>query len=233
MPLRPIATRYLGSPRRTGGLQFLTAPSSEPPAEPITHSTTFATDTIGQPPVGWSDKYVATTWPIVADATAASGQLVRVTTGNTSRRALGWDATAAQPEANADMDVVGRVKTSSISIQTTGPGIVVRGQGAAGTETCYMLGLYNSTSARLYSYAGGTSALIGSITLTVAADAYVWLRLRCEGAEIRAKAWTGTEPGAWDIESLSNTAVTGNGWPGFYVARNATASFDQMSVTYL
>jgi len=175
----------------------------------------FDSHSVDAAPSGWTARWTTTnsTWAI-RSKTGIPFQVLEHTASSTgARRLLSWDSLDSDAD-RANVEVLALIRSNStVSLQNN---VLVRGAGAAGSETAYGL-VTNNTAFHLNKWVSGTSTQLGSTLSTPAftAGTWYWVRLRVNGTAIKAKVWLdGTaEPASWSSE-VTDSAVAAAGWVG-------------------
>ena len=194
------------------------------------YSITFAGETTGAAPVGFTARWTTTgqTWAVRAAAADLGGKRLEHTRTTTARRAYSWDT----PGSAADAEIL--VRWRSTSNATDQIWLTLRGSGAAATEGGYVFRNTSSSSIRIEKYISGTGTLIGSAaTYQIAANKWYWVRFRVNGTTQKIKIWDGDiepEPSAWTIER-TDSAITAAGWAAVgNAAATGTRDYDELAV---
>ena len=150
-----------------------------------------------------------------------SGHGVRITKTGDGPYALSFDS---MPFA-ADVEVLARVSLAGDYTEESW-GVVVRGGGAASSETghalwCGLIGTFDEVMNHEIFDDGSSNRLnffpaVGGIPL---ASARAWIRLRAEGSEIKGRVWLDgiEEPTDWAFEHSDGGDVTAAGWVGLFI----------------
>lgn len=149
---------------------------------------------------GWTDRWNASSWAVVADTASSGGRSARFAGGTSVPRLFSLDAAGTSEYQrvilrwNAEFGLV--------------PLAVLRGSGAAGSENGYSLHASN-TFLRVNVLVAGTATQILAVT-NVSGDSYI--EFEADGSTIRCRHWpVGGSPPAWD--SVTN-ATHASGWLG-------------------
>lgn len=190
------------------------------PTAPTLYVTDMADETVGAAPVNWALDWVQTsTMSIVADATAPSGQVLRVVRSTGSDRA----ATRFVPSGTAlgDVEVVVMWKVPATNGGSGRP--IARGSGAAATETGYLAGVaaLSTSSIGDYTetkYVGGVFTNLAGLANDFAADTWYYTRSRFTGGTLQTRMWAAgaAEPTTWALEVTDGTPITSTGWVGLF-----------------
>lgn len=146
-------------------------------------------------------------------------------------RACSWDVPGQEGvDPTGDVELLWLVNHTSKAVRGRGNGGVLRGSGAAGSESGYVLHLVGwSNWIELLRYNGdGSSTSLGTWAVTQDDDEFFWYRMQIadEGGDVRIKcrtwAYSAAEPGTWGISFLDNTGskITTDGWAGMFAADN-------------
>jgi len=175
----------------------------------------------GTTPVGLTNYGASnsTDWTIntVAGAKAARGYRA-----GSALAVYGLSLDAVDADANrATVEVWGKAYTQSTSQSNNGL-MFVRGSGAAGSETCYLLeGTQtatkggNRTAFGVYKMVGGTATSIGGLlakTSVWSAGQQYQFRFRVSGTALMFRTWLdgASEPSTWDI-SITDATISAAG----------------------
>lgn len=196
------------------------------------YSTTFTSAGVASGlPSGWTSRWASgATWSTID---AGSGDIaLRRTHTSSINSAASFDE--VNSDANRDnVEVLVKVRTSSVTAGTTMCGVFARASGSSGSETGY-LGTIRGDEIRISKYVSGTfTALVATTTLTLLANTWYWLRFRCNGSGANAqllRVWKDgdSEPGTWDLNS-ADSSITAAGWAGVY-ALTLTNTYDWSEV---
>lgn len=196
------------------------------------YSTTFSEYTTGAQPSDWTARWTTTgqTWAVREKAGDTGGKSLEHTRTTTARRLLSWDD--IDGDANrADAEIFVRWRTSAAA--TDQIWCVVRGSGAAATETAYYLHNTSSTNLRISKVVSGTITAIGNFTTTINNNEWYSLRFRANGTALKGKIWASeheSEPAAWSIE-VTDSDIVAAGWVGLgNAATLATRDHDDFAV---
>ena len=141
-----------------------------------------------------------------------SGQGLRVAKSNNDLWSFSFDSV---PDA-ADVEVLARVALGSNADESYG--LVVRGSGAAGSETgqIYWINLFEDASHDVV--VDGTRSANFVSSGPASPGARLWLRLQASGSQIRGRAWLNglAEPSDWDFENADG-GLDAAGWCGLLV----------------
>lgn len=194
-------------------------------------------------PFGWAARWnqTAATW-----TEDAAGYLRLVKTGN-GRAALA-NIVAGDGQ---DVEVLCRVRISVRTAAATPVGIVLRGSGAAGSETGYYIAFSTTEGAgELYAqkYVAGVSTAVGLGTTDAsavwAANAWYWLKVRVRpststpgAVALQGKVWAdaAAEPNDWQLKVIDNAAdkITVPGFHGVFGFSAATSDVDSYQVSII
>ena len=174
--------------------------------------TSFSEYAIGVQPSDWTERFndANSTWTV----TSASGVIfLRNTMTSDGLRFISWDDIDA--DANrADVEVLTKVRSSSISGAQFQ--IRVRGSGTSGSPTAYTI-LYNGSNGRfeMFKDVAGVGTLLTTITASLSANTFYWLRYRVVGTALKFKFWIdgAAEPGTWNSE-ITDSDIAAAGWVG-------------------
>lgn len=178
------------------------------------YSAQFGSDTLGNPPAGWTARWVTTnsTWAVQSAPTIEAGKNLRHTATATARRLLSLDA--IDGDANrANVELLARFAFSSTS---GNQGVFAfRASGAAAAENAYRVTL-TATQIQLRKYLAGADSSVSSASFTPTAGRKYYCRAQANGTTLRVRIWDAatTEPGTWNI-SVTDANIAGAGWVGF------------------
>lgn len=178
---------------------------------------------------GWSSRWGGglASWSANTDSGSLDGHAVQQQGAVVGRYALGWDA--VDEHTPADVELLARVKGTSLSVSTSG--LVVRGAGGDGTQTGYRAMMANG-SAALSKFVDGTSTILAQTNPIGPAEGWFWIRFRVQGSTIQAKFWAdGTqEPTTW-TRTVTDTTIPDGGFVGISSGGGAQAAmWDYVSV---
>lgn len=163
---------------------------------------------------------------------AGSGDIaVQCAAGFNARQIVTLDA--VDSDANrANCQVLGIVRTSSVTASLTHGGVVGRASGSAGSETGYVATIFGS-ELRLAKYTSGTSAeLVTTTGAGLAINTDYRILLECTGTTIRAKWWLdgSGEPGSWAV-TATDSSISGAGRCGMFAfSGGVTRSWKALAV---
>jgi uncharacterized phage protein (TIGR02218 family) len=199
-----------------------------------TYSTHFGGYTTDAAPSDWTARWATagSTWTVRADAATTGGKYLEHTRTTTDERLLSWDA--IDSDANRDnAEIFVRFRSSTL---TSGKELylVLRGSGAATTETGYVFYNVNQIQVRVAKFSGGTLTTIATLGIpSLVSNSWYSVRFRVNGSDLKAKIWASehvTEPAGWDIETTDAT-ITGAGWVGVgNRSASGTRKFDDVAV---
>jgi hypothetical protein len=194
--------------------------------------TNFSEYTTGQAPSDWTARWVTAnvTYTVQADAGATGGKVLRAVVGTLGRHAISWDDVGTP----GTVELLLKMRVSALTDNTTMQGPVVRGSGAAASETGYgalavpVAG--NSDLLPLREYNGGaitdnSQVLTGT---AFAINTWYWVRLRAVSGDFDWLVWQDgeAEPGTFGEAADASTAT---GWAGIIAATVGTHEFDIFS----
>ena len=194
-------------------------------------SIDFSGETTGAPPTNFTSRWTATgeTWAVREKAGELGGKGLEHTRTTTARRLFSWDT----PGTDADAEILVRWR-SSAPAGSDQFWFILRGSGAAATETGYIFRNTSGTSIQISKVVAGTLSTIGaSVTIpTLVSNEWYWARFRINGTAIKAKLWAGehlTEPADWTIERTDSDIVAA-GWLGVgNAATTGTRDYDDIA----
>lgn len=181
------------------------------------YTISFGTDTTGAAPTGWTNRWTSTgaTWLVVADAPSTAGKYLEFARTTTARRLLAFDSVDSD-SGRDNAEVFARFRTNSITFGSQFY-LIVRGSGAAATETGYVFFNNSDTSIGILKLVSGTATTLTSVTVpALSSNVYYGLRFRVNGTALKAKIWNSQsdpEPSAWNIE-ITDASITGTGYAG-------------------
>lgn len=195
-------------------------------------SIDFSGETTGAAPANFTERWTATgeTWAVREKAGALGGKTLEHTRTTTARRGFSWDT----PGSDSNTEILVRWQ-STAGTAADQFYLLVRGSGAAGSETAYVFRNSSGNTVRISRLSAGANTDLGaSVTIpTLQSNKFYWLRFRVNGSDLKAKIWDGDheqEPTAWTIER-SDATIAGPGWMG--VGNNAstgTRDYDDIAV---
>ena len=170
--------------------------------------------------------------------TASDGETWAHSVGTTTLAISGNEGTATGTTganlmllgSNTALNAEALVRMSSSTGNDT-PGPVLR---ATGTTTYYNATL-NGSLLVIRKDIAGTVTTLASVSFTMSAATFYWLRFRVVGSTLYAKAWQdgSAEPAAWTA-TATDTAITSAGQWGLRTVLNVgtdVISFDHFTVT--
>jgi len=188
-------------------------------------------------PSGWTGRWVATniTYSIVEDAGVTGGKHLRLVRTSSGRSLLSWDVIDADAD-RATVEVLARVRRAEVGSDNNG-GMVVRGSGAAGSETGYVgdpicRATPSTNRVRINEYASGTFGQLANAINTWSTNTWYWTRWQASGTALKIRRWAGAigdEPGTWDVETTDAT-TSAAGWVGAFLFFTGTFDFDVFGV---
>lgn len=204
-------------------------------------STTFSEYSTGTQPPDWTQRFNATGYTALVQASSGSisGRALRWTKTTAVRQLLSWNRVPALP----DLEVL--VRGRAIEAPATPEALVRvfgRGSGAAGAETGVLAVAYNHSSptnrwrGAMQRYVAGTGTQFDTTTdgpsPVFAVNAWFYVRFRASGTSFSRKQWWSgnAEPGSWD-STTTDANVTAGGWVGLYnLEANPDVEFDFFGV---
>lgn len=195
-------------------------------------TATFADDTAGAAPAGWTSRWDSGTPTVVSDATGLGGKIIRLPS-TAGRRFFSFDA-AGTP---GDFEILTRCRLGSTD--TGRLWMAGRGSGTTSTANCVQGGIYNgATSTILARYVNGGGGLVsGASAYNPNLSAGVWFRqrMRITGDQAWFKIWAdgSAEPSSWSIGPLTDAVIpAAAGWVGLMsdAAGASTRDVDWISV---
>ncbi len=179
-------------------------------------------------PVGWTSAWVTSGVDYIE-----GGGYLRSAVTTTGRHAIREDQSAAA----ADVEVLCKIRTSRATGTESYIGPVVRGGGAAGSESGYFARLQTASGSLVVSagkYVNGTLTAPFSgfpTNLSASINTYYWIRMRAVGTTIQVKAWAdgASEPTSWQFTGTDNSLASG--WVGLSAA-TAGGNYDCDYLSY-
>lgn len=183
------------------------------------YSTNFSGYSPGSPPGDWTARWDTSnvTRTVTANAIGDGGNILRSTSTADARRMFSWDAVDA--DANrANVEVLARVRTSSVTSSDDGVRVHIRSSGALGAETSYFIRLpiSSGTNWALNKYVGGVSTGIGSVvSYNFVENTLYNIRFRVNSTTLRARVWRDgeEEPSTWQVDT-TDASIAAAGWVG-------------------
>lgn len=205
----------------------------------------FGDHTIGAgTPVGFTNRWGATSlsYAIQAEGIAGSvsGKEFKLAFGTDERKFVSWDA-VSNLYTDVEVTVGFYVVAIDASISTSHAGIIVRGGGAAASETGYRLTVISTAAPAagggifLGYYLNGAATTVATAPFAWALNTRYYMKLSCIGKYIKAKIWAhnAAEPSDWLIEA-ENEGITDPGRVGFFATQDSSdPAFDYISVKVL
>lgn len=192
-------------------------------------------------PSGTTDRWVATSYANSVTTYRDGGfqdRCLEVTqNGTTGRYLRSIDAVDADANRNnANVLCSFRTVADAFLAIYSDARIIVRGSGAAASETCYMFIARQGTGILVYKFVAGTATQISTtVTKTITEGLTYWMRVRASGTTLQCRIWSDgdDEPTTWDFNQ-TDSAVTAAGWIG-YAHANVTGTtgytqFDFVSI---
>lgn len=192
--------------------------------------TDFGTDTVGQVPAGWTEQWSSAGQFSVQSRTGADGgQLLEGYSTVGGRHAISWDTI----ESSADVEIY--TKGSALTA-FNGPSYLrsqIHCTGTAGSESGYYIDVSHAGQVfRLRKYTSThTTVDLASIAFSWTTDDVIETRFRCEGNQVKAKIWKGTEtePDAWTL-TATDTEFN-SGWQGLgFFSDSSDSEWDVVGV---
>jgi hypothetical protein len=200
-----------------------------PPEDYAQYITSFENDIIGQPPADWTKvgAQAASLTPVIDNLRAGSdnGKILHIETSSTSaQRALVWD-TAGD---HHDVEILARVYGELNGSYTDSAGIMSRMDPA----TVKGVSLVLTNQSTRYVRVADSVGPLGTISWVWPYGAWIWLRLKVEGLNVKAKAWQDgqQEPVAWQWEGVTIQNVDA-GKVGTILLSQGNAYIDYFHVT--
>lgn len=139
---------------------------------------------------------------------------------------------AVDSDADRDeVEVLARVKTSTVTASTTAGGVVLRGSGSSGTENAYTC-IFFGSELRISKYVSATlTTLATTSSLGLSANTYYWIRFRANGTSLQARIWAdgSGEPGSWNL-STTDTSISTAGWAGMFNFHQSTRTWRDLAI---
>lgn len=199
------------------------------------YSTNFSEYATGAQPGDWTARWTATgeTWAVREKAGALNGKTLEHIRTTTARRLLSWDDIDADAGRDNSEILVRWRSTAATSVDQFS--CVLRGSGAAGSETAYFFHNLNQQQVRISRVVAGAVTAIATVSLpsNITSNNWFWIRFRVNGTDLKAKMWFGdheTEPAAWNIET-TDANIAGTGWVGVgNSAASGTRDYDDVAI---
>lgn len=172
--------------------------------------TNFSEYALDVKPSDWTNQWNSSgeQFHIVTEVSQTVGdKILKIEEASSARRGLSWDDVGTPH----DVEIFGRIRNENANYANTY--LVIRGFGAAGTESGYHFITY-SNEFRIGKYINGSVETVGAFD-TPLDNTWYNIRCRVSGEDIKAKAWEEyeIEPDSWDIEETDNS-LSGEGWVG-------------------
>lgn len=176
-------------------------------------------------PTDWTQRWSTTgvTW------TEDAGGFLRAVKTTAGRTALSWNDT----DASDDIEVLAKVRSSVFSDASTYPSVVLRGSGAAASESGYVFAIQTGVGVQrigLFKYVGGVSTeIVSPVIKAMTTNTWYWIRCRANGTGLHMRFWADgdAEPGTWDISETDPSLSSG--WAGVFGFSASTVDWDSFS----
>jgi hypothetical protein len=199
-----------------------------PPPSGTTWQTTFTGYTTGAQPSGWTETAYpnSSAWTVAADASSASGFVLRNVTTQTGRHILRYDGFA---DTTTTQEALVRMRLTDDDDR--GPGIALRHSMLNGSETAYVAYLRSSVDQiELNAFVNGGWQFIGSAGFVNNPGVWYWMRFRVEGTTLRVRVWADgtTEPTTWNVTATNSSIAAGA--IGLYTYEPNTVDYSFFSI---
>lgn len=189
------------------------------------HFTDFSSDTAGQPPAGWTNRWAepAVAPSIVADPSVAGGKVLRIE-GQTARFGYSWDV--LDGTTNVELLVKWRAHGATSALRPT-----VRGSGSAGAENGAFAYRLTSGDLILARIAGGVATTGDRAHTDLEIGRWYCTRYRVFGSNrVAIRMWPAgwPEPQVWTVESTT-VGATGPGWVGVHQQNSPALDIEWVS----
>lgn len=192
------------------------------------NTNTFGTDTIGNPPANFTDRWAADhTFLVQLETGATDGKVLQHTVNSNARRMISWDA----PGSLENVIIETKCKCNVVTFNRNR--LYVRSSGSTGSETGYYVELYDGKEFNLRRYTGGLSGTLSSYKYSWSANTYYRMKLEAVRDRLRAKVWLdgGSEPENWQIDTTDDL-INVAGWVGIGTyTTTAVLTYDWLKVT--
>ena len=181
---------------------------------------TFEADTIGNAPSGW--EYVSGKENVfTVESDGSGGKLLR---GDCGEAASSWVINSGG-ETHTDVVVTGKLVRTFLTAQCR---IGVRHRGAAEQDGYSFL--VEGSNIYLQKHDHGAYTQLDTAVLATAEDTWYDFKIEAVGTTIRAKVWTGAEPGTWDVEAIDAAIASGKTTVSIGGPTLAEGSFDDITI---
>lgn len=202
------------------------------PIDPgVIESTTFANQSVGLAPSGWSEEsgWGADGWTVAEELTALDDRTLQGSFGTVAERAISWDAIPAA--ASGEVYLRFRfLEASGLSLRAVQKAQVTGGQQLAE----FMEFNQAAGEAQLNFYSDGTKFLIASVPMAFVVGDWYRARFRIDDRFRRIRVWDDAdpEPAAWDSSQIVlNQPTPDRGWVGLGAYDPGSVEVDWVSVT--
>lgn len=183
----------------------------------------FEADSTGSMPSGWQHLYATSTYTEVVASQGGSKRFQVTAAGPTDR--TGSYCTDAGTSVS-DVIVSGVLYRNLDQCYTI---VEVRRDDAAfGAENGYSVAFGNNVIYASETSGGSATTLAGPVAATIASGVYYNFKVECTGTTLRAKIWTGAEPGTWNVSVSDSAHSSGRVVLGNYAY---TTYFDDLVIT--
>ncbi len=200
-------------------------PAGVAPETGVDSSENFEGGTVGNPAVGFDDRWHDTDFTVETDAGSDGGKSLQDSTSTTNRRGHVWET----PGVGRDMDVLIEVETSVIGDEI---GCSARQIGDSVDENGLVAYVSNGNQLWVIDYQDGDNNNLAVPTISYSADEKLQIRLRCIDTSIKAKFWKAAdaEPGPWNVDETSLRVVSG--FPGISGSQYDGVKVHRIAVAY-
>lgn len=187
---------------------------SEPDLSGYDYTEDFSADTLGELPSDWSTYYETTTaWTVASDVGADDGRVLYGTKSSTGRAHLQYTPMGAVTDA----EIIGKIKLGSTDSTYGDGGLSIR---QSGGTSAHDFDIYDG-GIHITTFNGGSYSATSKVSFAkddLAADEWVWIKVRSEGSTMKAKMWRATElePNEWIVTSSNANAFSSSGGVGLY-----------------
>jgi hypothetical protein len=198
-----------------------------------TYFTDFSEYSDGSLPSDWTER-----WDASSNFTKNSSGYLQAAISSNNRDICTWNDIDSDSN-RAEVEVLVKFKTKSVTTDTANAGVVLRASGTSTTETGYVVHNYGN-DIRVARYANATLTSLEVANLSLAADTWYWLRAKASGTgatvTITYKVWAdgGSESSPLVSDSYDDTAterITAAGWVGVYAfTATGDGDWDQFGV---
>lgn len=179
------------------------------------HVFTFAGDTVGQPPAGWTALWGQyATWEVVNLTGATGGKALRMYQPHGGQR----DLLVRDDITETDVEVLMRWRSTEFTGSTPQNllSLVARARGGTGNETGWRGGARHSGGYSIYQMLNGTVTLRNDGSFTFAINTWYMTRLRVQGDQLSVKVWKDGDPEPTTGQISTHDTIPGAGKAGIY-----------------